>query len=326
MTKPTIYTFTPLLLFAFFGFAQASSQLAPIFDALAKDPRTVMDIDLPRLVPSEEIPVLARVLNGGNFDLMLRAVGTATEILQIHVNDDRPYFHLLQPPLPEVKQEFQKLVPILNIHFNDAEPPGGGYNGVTDDTEIAWKTRVVQFMNVLGSQPSPEMLTWMLKVLQWPNDSGRAEAGMVSVDARVREIEAHGGAKYSASGHDAMLATTRRNEQQVAFEVIPVLANLNPMLASVLSALLVKTDDTNETYAASLTIFHLSQNKSVNRPALADLLVTKALNTSLPVELRAAAIHGVGFLDVMAAKAKLKGLDRDPNDKIASAAIDAGIN
>ena len=108
--------------------------------------------------------------------------------------------------------------------------------------------------------------------------------------------------------------------------MVPVLTHLDPMPLSVWNALLTKIDDSSEPRVAAAIMFMLSQNKSINGSELGNLLVTKALDTNLPVEMRAAAIHGIGFLNIPAARARLRGLDRDPDDTIAHAAIDAGVN
>ena len=128
---------------------------------------------------------------------------------------------------------------------------------------------------------------------------------------------------------DAMLDTSKRIELQEARDVITVLANLHPMPTEVFSALENRMDDV-EPYGAQDVIYHLTQNGSLNdaqRLDLADRLVAKSLDKTISSDVRATAIHGLGLMNVpTATKAKLKGLDRDSDEKIAGAAIDIGIN
>ena len=316
-------TRTVLVLVVGSTLANAASQLAPFFQALAKDPSFVSDrVDPNTQVPSEEIPVIAEVINSGNPHLMRLAVLGATAILQVHRNDDRPNFHVLKgESFADVKQEFQALVPIVTAHFNDPMPITL-WNGVDEGPEVPWKTNVVQFMDVLGATPSPEMIAWMLKILQYPtHDSGRIEEGMKYVkehDPTLRRED-----------QDAMLDTSKRIELQEARDVITVLANLHPMPTEVFSALENRMDDV-EPYGAQDVIYHLTQNGSLNdaqRLDLADRLVAKSLDKTISSDVRATAIHGLGLMNVpTATKAKLKGLDRDSDEKIAGAAIDIGIN
>jgi hypothetical protein len=56
------------LFLAAVGSVHAASQLAPLYQALAKDPRSAeaINVDLFKAVPSEEIPVIVSALRSGN--------------------------------------------------------------------------------------------------------------------------------------------------------------------------------------------------------------------------------------------------------------------
>lgn len=97
------------------------------------------------------------------------------------------------------------------------------------------------------------------------------------------------------------------------------------MPPAVLAVLIGRIEDPSEPQAAETTIFHISQNKAIDRPQPANILVRQALDTDSPIGVRAA-IHGIGFLNVSSARNKLIGLNHDLNDKIAGAAIDIGVS
>ena len=153
------------LLFVVVGSAGAASQLAPLFKAAAKDPRSAESInpDLFKVIPSEEIPVIADAINSGNPTVMTLAISTATAILRIHKMDgENPNFRQLSPPLPEVIREFQALLPVLDAHFDDEEPEIPGALSKDNYTNTPWKTLVVQFMDLIGAAPTPDMVALMV--------------------------------------------------------------------------------------------------------------------------------------------------------------------
>lgn len=146
------------LFLAAVGSAQPASQLAPLYEAIAKDPRSAeaIDVDLFKVVPSEEIPVMVSALSSGNRAVMDAAVRDAITILRVHkIDGENPNFRQLKPPLPEVIREFQTLVPILVAHFEDAEPEVPGAVWKDDFTNTPWKTQVVEFMDLIGAHPHP---------------------------------------------------------------------------------------------------------------------------------------------------------------------------
>jgi len=295
------------------GYGYAGSQLAQLYESLSKDPRAVVDVDLFKVVPSEEIPAMISVLNSGNAVAKNAAVHYATIILRIHKMDgENPNFRLLRPPLPQVIREFEVLVPILVAHFDDPLPAAPYLSNGTDDyPEIEWKTNVVQFIDMIGATPSPEMLSWMLKVVQWPN-GGRASEAIARADAA------------KATGpHDAIVRAVKEDAREIAINVAPVLSHLNPMPTSVLNTLMGKIDDVSEPRVAALIIRQLSENSGVGSD-LADRLVLKAVDKEVPVEVRVAAIYAVGKRKPSAVS-KLAGLQHDGDEKIAQAASDVGV-
>ena len=233
------------------GSMSAASQLAPFYESFMKYRETGItppSVDLSKVVPSEEIPAIVGALNSGNPVLMDAAVLDARSILQIHVNDGQPNVHRLQPPLPEVVKTFQALVPVVAAHFNDPQPPGG-INGIIDETEIKWKTHAVQFLDTLGSAPTPDILSWMIKTVQWPKDGGRAE----QAEARLEASNTLSGAPQPGqTERDAMIKTTQRNEESHALRILAVLAHVDPLPASAMSVLLVKIGDGNAPFAAAV--------------------------------------------------------------------------
>ncbi len=286
------------------GSMHAASQLAPFYESLLKYRETGAippTVDLSKVVPSEEIPVIIGALNSGNAVLMDAAVLDARSILQIHINDGQPNFHRLQPPVAEVIEAFHALVPVLTTHFNDPQPPGG-VNGTTDETEIKWKTHVVQFMDALGAAPTPDMLSWMIKVFQWPMDGGRAVQAEANLEASNK---LSGALQPSQTARDAMIESTKRNEGSDSFRILPVLAHLNPMPASVMSILLAKIDDSTEPRLAESAITYLSENKSIDRSQFADRMAAKVLDNTAPENVREAARRAIDLLDVASAKARI---------------------
>ena len=293
---------------------QAASQLAPFYQSVVKYHETGVvpaDMDLSKLVPSEEIPTMITAINSGNLILMKAAVTDARDILRIHINDAQVQKRL-QPPLAEVMQEFQALVPVVSAHFDDPQALDGGANGTTDDYEIQWKTLVVQYMDAQRAQPTPEMLMWMLKIVQWPNDGGRAETAAKSVDDQRVAI---GLPSNLPDIHAAILETTRRNERVSAIKILPVLCHLTPMPAAVWNTLTAKINDNSEPQAAKATTLELALNPHIDHSKLADVLTTVAFAKNASVDIRVAAIQGIGFIGAPWTE-KLRGLDHDPDPLI----------
>jgi hypothetical protein len=74
------------------GSMHAASQLSPFYESLLKYRETGAippTVDLSKVVPSEEIPVIIGALNSGNAVLMDAAVLDARSILQIHSSQGR---------------------------------------------------------------------------------------------------------------------------------------------------------------------------------------------------------------------------------------------
>jgi hypothetical protein len=216
-------------LFTVPGGLAADSQLAPYFQRMLEahaepakyDSIAATEPDLFKAVPSEEIPAIIEAVNSGNPILMRAGVLSATTILTIHkVDGENPNFRRLKPQLPQVIQDFQLLVPVLVTHFGDLTAPTSvTVNGETDSTEIGWKTHVVQFMDVMRASPSPEMLVWMLKVVQWPK--GRMDA----LD-KIESAYARRGLKKLSDGERASLGQTIAvTARATALNVIPTLAH-----------------------------------------------------------------------------------------------------
>lgn len=295
--------------------AKAASQLAPFFEALIKhkDSQAPPDVDLSKVLPSEEMPALISALESGNPIVMNAATAAAATILQIHTTAGENFnLRQLQPPLPEVIREFKVLVPIVTAHFSDVQPATSYLsNGNNDYPEIEWRTHVVQFMDVIGATPSPDMLAWMLVVVQWPS-GGRATASLARAEAAG-----------VTSAHDALVRAVKEDARATAIKIGPVLSHLNPMPVSVESMLTRKIDDVDEPQVAALIIFHLSTNRSVSSDLVYGLL-SKALDKSAPVEVRVASIHTFAKLNPAAA-GKLAGLLNDPDERIAHAVIDIGV-
>jgi hypothetical protein len=329
MTIRNLLAITAAALATIRGGVAADSQLAPYFQRMLEastepsryDAVASTAPDLSKVVPSDEIPTILSAVNSGNSILMRAAVRDATTILTIHKADgENPNLRKPRPPLPEVMRQFQALVPALLAHFGDLTAPTSVIAaGQTDYTEIGWKTCVVQLVDLIGADPSQDMLQWMLKVVRWPK--GRTEDSL----EKIEEIHATYGLKKLT---DFELGSQRQTiigvARATALSVIPALAHLSPMPPEVLAGLLVKIDDRDEPQAAALAISCLSRNRAVGSK-LSGEFVTKAFDEEAPVEVRIAAIYAIGTLKLTAVLPELAPLLRHPNGKISGAAIDIGV-
>ncbi len=304
------------LFLAAVGSVYADSQLAAFYQALAKDPRSPepTDLDPFKMVPSEEIPVIVSAVKSGNQVLMDSAVREAITILRIHkIDGENPNFRRLKPPLAEVIQEFQPLIPALTAHFDDAEPNVPGAISNDDFPNTPWKIQVIRFLDLIGTQPTPRMVDWMLTVVKWPN--GRAQDYV----ARIEKDSVSPGTKAT---HDAFLRTMMDHFRSQAIGVAPLLAHLNPMPPFVAVVLLNKVDDLNEPLVAAAVIKGMADNKTLG-PEIADRLVLRALDKNASVDVRVAAIHAIKRLRPSVIP-RLAELRSDPDDRITLAMADIG--
>ena len=255
-------------------------------------------------------------IQSGNQAVMNAAVGNAITMLQIHKMDgENPNFRKLKPPLTEVIKEFQRLPPVLAAHFADPEPEVPGALSKDTFTNTRWKTWVVQFLDLVGEAPSPEMLAWMLQVVQWPN--GRAQE-------YVARIEKDSIPKSDlAAMHDSFLRGMMDVFRADALNVAPVLAHLNPMPQVVTDALMRKFDDSTEHLVATAIIKGLAENKAP-RAEMVNQLVTKALDNDAPIDVRVAAIYA--FVKLRPSeRSQLSGLRGATDERIERALIDTGV-
>ena len=172
------------LALALAGSTQAASQLAPRYQAIANNPRAAeaVSVDLFKADVSEEVPVMITAINSGNQAVMNAAARDAITMLRIHKMDgENPNFGKLKPSLPEVIKEFKRLTPVLTAHFEDPEPEVPGALSKDEFPNTPWKTQVVQFLDLIGEAPTPDMVAWMLQVVHWPN--GRAQEYVARIKA-----------------------------------------------------------------------------------------------------------------------------------------------
>ena len=153
------------------GSTQAASQLEPFFQVIATNPLAAesMSVDLAKANLPEEIPAMLNAMQSGNQRVMNAALQSAIDILRIYDMDGRPNFRKLKRTLPEVIKGLQSLTPVLAAHFGDRAPEVPGVLWKDEFPNTPWKTLVVQFLDSMGESPAPDMVTWMLRVLQESN-------------------------------------------------------------------------------------------------------------------------------------------------------------
>jgi hypothetical protein len=307
------------LVLALAGFPQAASQLAPLYQAIANNPRAAegVPVDLFKADVSEEVPVMITAINSGNRAVMDAAALDAIAMLRIHKMDgENPNFRKLKPSLPEVIKEFKRLTPVLTAHFEDPEPEVPGALSKDTFTNTPWKTKVVQFLDLMGEAPTPEMVAWMLQVVQWPN--GRAQEYVARIEKEWIDVKPD-----LAAMHDSFLRGMMDVFRADALNVAPVLAHLNPMPRAVVDALMRRIEDSKEPLVATAIIKGLAENKA--SPAeIVNSLVPKALDIEAPVDVRVAAIYAVAKLRPND-RSRLASLRGEANERIEGALIDMGV-
>ncbi len=301
------------------GPTQAASQLAPRYQAIANNPRAAeaLTVDLFKADVSEEVPVMITAIQSGNQAVMNAAARDAIAMLRIHKMDgENPNFRKLKPSLPEVIREFQRLTPVLTAYFEDPAPEVPGALSKDEFTNTPWKTQVVQFLDLMGEAPMPDMVAWMLQVVQWTN--GRAQQYVARIEKEWIGVKPNLDAI-----HNSFLRDVTGNFRADALNVAPVLAHLDPMPQAVVDALIRRIDDSKEPLIATAIIRGLAENKAAPIE-IEDRLVPKALDKEAPVDIRVAAIYAIAKLRPND-RSRLASLGGEANERIEGALIDVGV-
>ena len=171
---------------------------------------------------------------------MNAAARDAIAMLRIHKMDgENPNFRKLKPSLPEVIKRIPTADAGADRAFRRPRARGPGALSKDEFTNTPWKTQVVQFLDLMGEAPMPDMVAWMLQVVQWTN--GRAQEYV----ARI-EKEWIGVKPDLDAIHNSFLRDVTDHFRADALNVAPVLAHLDPMPQAVVDALIRRIDDSKE--------------------------------------------------------------------------------
>ena len=297
--------------------ASAASQLARPYEALARNPVSAesVSVDLARVIPSEEIPIILNALNSGNSVLRNAALNDAIGIIGAHENAASQHIRL-NPALPELITEFKVLVPTIASHFADVEPDDVGSKMKDPNSNDAWKTLAVRFTDLIGAKPTSDMVNWMLVAVQSPESLAKGWVAQLESTSIISSAQIQ-------RDHEAVLRGMVDRFRATALDVAPVLSHLSPMPDNVKGVLVSIINNKAEPALGTVIITSLSQNTEAGSEFV-DLLTSKALDEATPSEVRAASIYAVARLKPPD-KTRFEALRDDPSETIERALRDVGV-